>query len=128
MEDQDKIFQNLVQEMKRGSVVLAVLLVTDQPSYGYSLVKTLQEEGVDVEQNTLYPLLRRLETQGLMESSWDTSESRPRKFYQVTRLGKTTAGMLSEEWLRQSSVIARIIGQSESGRSTSPADTSGGKK
>jgi PadR family transcriptional regulator PadR len=64
-----------------------VLLSTEKPEYGYSLVGLLQESGIDVEQNTLYPLLRRLEQQGLMESIWDTGESRPRKYYRVTDYG-----------------------------------------
>ncbi len=72
------IVENLTQELKRGTLVLGVLLCTTDEVYGYALVTSLQERGIHIEQNTLYPLLRRLEKQGLLESSWQTDESRPR--------------------------------------------------
>lgn len=103
------ILQNLIGEMKRGTLVLAVLLITRDPAYGYSLVGDLQAAGIDVEQNTLYPLLRRLESQGLMSSFWDTSESRPRKYYQVTQEGVETAELLTGEWETQHAVMDQLI-------------------
>lgn len=109
MESQEKIMQNLLQELKRGSLVLAVLLSTEKPEYGYSLVGLLQESGIDVEQNTLYPLLRRLEQQGLMESIWDTGESRPRKYYRVTDYGRTVASELSGQWAVLVESMNRLI-------------------
>jgi PadR family transcriptional regulator PadR len=109
MESQEKIMQNLLQELKRGSLVLAVLLSTEKPEYGYSLVGLLQESGIDVEQNTLYPLLRRLEQQGLMESIWDTGESRPRKYYRITDYGRTVASELSGQWAVLVESMNRLI-------------------
>ncbi len=106
----DALSNNLLQELKRGTLTLSVLLMTDKPAYGYSLVTELQNAGIDVEQNTLYPLLRRLESQGLLQSSWDTAESRPRKYYSITYDGRTTAGLLGEEWRRINRVI---IGMTE---------------
>src|SRR6476659_6553998 len=69
------------QELRRGTVVLACLLLLRKPGYGYALLDQLRDLGFAVDANTLYPLLRRLESQGLLTSSWDTEESRPRKFY-----------------------------------------------
>ena len=70
MDDTEAILDNLIQELKRGTLVLTVLLCTAEPVYGYALVGRLQERGIDVDQNTLYPLLRRLEKQGLLASDW----------------------------------------------------------
>jgi PadR family transcriptional regulator PadR len=109
MEANEKVIQNLLQELKRGSLVLAVLLSTDEPAYGYSLVTSLQESGIDVEQNTLYPLLRRLEQQGLMESVWDTGESRTRKYYRVTDDGREVASQLTRQWKALVGSMDRII-------------------
>lgn len=109
MKPDDKLMQNLLQELKRGSLVLAVLMITRGEAYGYSLVQDLQRVGVDVEQNTLYPLLRRLETQGLMESVWNTADSRPRKYYRVTEMGRATAALLADEWRRQHDVMNHLM-------------------
>ncbi len=106
----EKISINLIQELKRGTITLSVLLMSEKPAYGYSLVNDMQETGIDVEQNTLYPLLRRLESQGLLESSWDTGESRPRKYYSVTEEGRETAVLLGNEWQRINAVITGLIG------------------
>jgi len=68
------------QELRRGSVVLACLLVLRNPDYGYALLEALDARGFAVDANTLYPLLRRLEAQGLLTSEWNTEESRPASF------------------------------------------------
>jgi DNA-binding PadR family transcriptional regulator len=109
----DKLEDSLIQELRRGTASLAVLLATREPAYGYSLVADLQEEGVDVEQNTLYPLLRRLEKQGLLASSWNTDEARPRKYYSVTPAGKEMAARLVSEWRRIDRVMSHMIGKEE---------------
>ena len=101
MSEKDKIFENLLQEFKRGTLVFTVLLNVGKPSYGYSLIKKLQDCGVNIEQNTLYPLLRRLEKQNLLTSYWDTSESRPRKYYQISETG--------EEILKMKIVLQKYI-------------------
>jgi len=104
-----KLTENLVQELRRGTQTLSVLLTAGKRIYGYSLVGELQAAGIDIEQNTLYPLLRRLEVQGLLESIWDTSESRPRKYYAVTEAGRNMAGTLTNEWVRLNEVMAGIM-------------------
>ena len=89
-----------LQELRRGTVVVASLTVLRTPGYGYSLLETLSEAGFEVEANTLYPLLRRLEAQGLLTSEWNTEEPRPRKFYRTTEQGDTIAAALRKEWAR----------------------------
>jgi len=89
-----------LQELRRGTVVVASLTVLREPGYGYSLLETLSRAGFEVEANTLYPLLRRLETQGLLTSEWNTDEARPRKFYRTTEQGDTIVAALRDEWTR----------------------------
>jgi DNA-binding PadR family transcriptional regulator len=108
METMESILDNLVQELKRGTLVLGVLLSTGEPVYGYTLVGELQARGMDIEQNTLYPLLRRLEKQGLLSSSWDTAESRPRKYYQLTALGREVRTRLGQEWQAVNTAISKM--------------------
>lgn len=87
-----------LQELRRGTVVMAALATLSRPTYGYALLETLAEAGFAVEGNTLYPLLRRLEKQGLLTSAWDTEEARPRKFYRVSKDGRTVLDALLAEW------------------------------
>src|SRR5690606_36005948 len=75
----------LMQELKRGTLTIGVLSQLHKPQYGYSLVALLEEKNFQVEAGTLYPLLRRLEKQGLLESKWDTNETRPRKYYMLSK-------------------------------------------
>jgi DNA-binding PadR family transcriptional regulator len=82
------------QELRRGTVVLACLLALRKPGYGYGLLKTLEAAGIASDGNTVYPLLRRLEERGLLESEWNTDESRPRKFYRTTAAGAELATQL----------------------------------
>lgn len=86
------------QEVRRGSVVVASLLMLRTPGYGYGLLEALADAGIPVDANTLYPLLRRLEKQGLLVSEWNTDESRPRKFYRVSESGEQLAATLLDEW------------------------------
>ncbi|WP_433306808.1 PadR family transcriptional regulator [Actinoplanes sp. CA-030573] len=97
-----------LQELRRGTVVVASLTVLREPGYGYSLLETLSEAGFEVEANTLYPLLRRLEAQGLLTSEWNTDEARPRKFYRTTEQGSALAALLREEWARLDKAITDL--------------------
>ncbi len=101
MTDMDKasVIASHRQELRRGTVVVACLVVLQQPGYGYALLETLARAGFDVEANTLYPLLRRLESQGLLESDWNTDDARPRKFYRTTPEGMQVADTLRREWV-----------------------------
>jgi PadR family transcriptional regulator len=97
-----------LQELRRGTVVVAGLTVLRTPGYGYSLLETLSAAGFEVEANTLYPLLRRLESQGLLTSSWNTDEARPRKFYETTEDGAKLAAALRTEWARLDRAITDL--------------------
>ena len=88
------------QELRRGTVVLACLLLLRRPGYGYALLDQLRDLGFSVDANTLYPLLRRLETQGVLTSEWNTEESRPRKFYRTSPNGERLAAELLIDWRR----------------------------
>jgi len=90
--------ENLILEMRRGVIVLAVLSQCNQEQYGYSLMKSLSEKGLEIDQGTLYPLLRRLETQGLLSSSWRLEDARPRRYYMISQEGKEILPKLVEEW------------------------------
>lgn len=100
-----------VQELRRGTVVLACLLMLRRPQYGYALLEQLGEAGFPVEGNTLYPLLRRLEGQGLLASEWNTEESRPRKFYRTSAEGERLAAVLLADWRDATASIERLAGE-----------------
>jgi PadR family transcriptional regulator PadR len=112
MVDNDASFEQIVeanrQELRRGTVVLACLVVLRTADYGYALLERLAELGFPVDANTLYPLLRRLEKQGLLTSDWNTDEARPRKFYRTTELGGRLADLLIEDWESIQSSIAKL--------------------
>jgi PadR family transcriptional regulator PadR len=97
-----------LQELRRGTVVVASLMVLREPGYGYSLLETLSAAGFEVEANTLYPLLRRLEAQGLLTSEWNTDEARPRKFYRTTEAGDALTDVLVTEWTRLDKAITDL--------------------
>lgn len=90
------ILNNLEIELRRGTQTLAVLSALKEKQYGYSLLQALEEKHVNIEAGTLYPMLRRLETQGLLESNWDTQESRPRKYYVLSSEGEIALEKLIE--------------------------------
>lgn len=94
----DELILSQAQELRRGTVVLACLALLREPQYGYALLETLNDAGVTVDGNTLYPLLRRLEKQGLLASEWNTDESRPRKFYETSPEGRRVCTGLTAEW------------------------------
>jgi DNA-binding PadR family transcriptional regulator len=96
-------------ELRRGVVTLAVLSLMDTARYGYSLVQQLAEQGLDVEEGTLYPLLRRLEKQGLLVSEWEIGEARPRKYYRISAQGRAVLAELTAEWTRTVEVMAAIL-------------------
>jgi DNA-binding PadR family transcriptional regulator len=97
-----------LQELRRGTVVLACLIRLRTPEYGYALLETLTGDGLDVDANTLYPLLRRLEKQGLLTSEWNTDEARPRKFYTTSRAGAELVDVLTTDWDRLDAALRRL--------------------
>lgn len=105
--DEDLVNGHL-QELRRGTIVLACLATLAEPHYGYSLLETLGRAGFEVDGNTLYPLLRRLEKQGLLTSEWNTDEARPRKFYRVSPEGSSMLHQLMSEWRSLDSAISEL--------------------
>lgn len=99
----------LEAELRRGVLVVAVLSRLHEPRYGYSLRQDLDEAGLPIEEGTLYPLLRRLESQGVLVSSWDTDGGSPRRYYSLSRGGKRMYRSLRETWRRQVDVIDTLV-------------------
>ena len=90
--------QNLISGLRRGTLVLTVLSQLNEEQYGYSLMQSLAKKGIEIDQSTLYPLLRRLENQGLLESEWSVEGSRPRRYYVLSQAGRETLQRLKQEW------------------------------
>jgi PadR family transcriptional regulator, regulatory protein PadR len=101
--------EGLALELRRGALVLAALAALRTEQYGYSLKKSLAAAEVHVDEGTLYPLLRRLESQQLLSSRWVVEEGRPRRYYRDTELGLKTLEALNEEWERLSKAIRRVL-------------------
>jgi PadR family transcriptional regulator PadR len=99
---------SLETEMNRGFLHILVLALLEKNMYGYSMVKLIETLGYKVEENTLYPLLRRLEKNGWITSKWDLSEDRPRKFYAVTAAGRELRAALLEVWKTQNRVLDQV--------------------
>lgn len=93
----NEILDTHLQELRRGTVVFASLQLLRTPGYGYGLLEDLKSAGFPTDANTLYPLLRRLEKQGLLDSEWNTEEARPRKFYRTSEAGTRLAATLIQE-------------------------------
>jgi PadR family transcriptional regulator, regulatory protein PadR len=109
MTDIGEHINQLRLELRRGVVVLAVLSQMDTARYGYSLIQRLAEQGLDIEEGTLYPLLQRLGKQGLLESEWEVGESRPRKYYRISSLGREVLTTLSADWFETVEVMRGIL-------------------
>ncbi|MFC3030961.1 PadR family transcriptional regulator [Pseudoalteromonas fenneropenaei] len=96
-------------ELRRGVLVLAVLASLREPHYGYSLRKQLADGGIDIDEGTLYPLVRRLAEQGLLDSEWRQGEGRERRYYQLSTVGVTVLRQLSEEWQQLNNAVTPLI-------------------
>jgi len=112
-EKHTKHFKKIKQEMRRGVIVLAAMSQLEQEQYGYSLIKTLNNKGFKVGQDTLYPLLRRLEQQELLDSEWRVDDSRPRRYYTLNEAGKEMLQDLKAEWRDQVEIIRSILDETE---------------
>jgi PadR family transcriptional regulator PadR len=98
----------LSMELRRGLLVMAVLQALTTPHYGYSLRRFLGENGLEVDEGTLYPLLRRLESQGLLTSAWQEQEGRKRRVYQLSKDGQSARGAMASEWQRLNQAVRNI--------------------
>ena len=101
--------ENVVLELRRGVIVLAALSQLGTEQYGYSLLKQLSDLGLEVDQGTLYPMLRRLEAQGLLESVWKLEEARPRRYYVISAEGKKILPKMKKEWAGIVSVMDKML-------------------
>lgn len=108
-EKEDELMEGLILELRRGTIILGVLSQLKTPQYGYSLIVELQEKGMKVDTNTLYPLLRRLEKQGILESTWDTDGNKPRKYYEMSELGNKLYEKLCEAWKEINGIMDSLI-------------------
>ncbi|GGX05319.1 PadR family transcriptional regulator [Undibacterium macrobrachii] len=102
-------FGKLELELRRGVVVLATLSQLRKPRYGYELRQALSEQGMAIEEGTLYPLLRRLETQGLLQSEWKIEDGPPRRYYSLNADGKKLLKQLTESWQSMNEVMGRLL-------------------
>ena len=105
----DDVVSGLILELRRGTFIILVLSQLKEPMYGYNLVKKLQENNIPIEANTLYPLMRRLESQGLLISEWDTGESKPRKYYKITDDGLIVLDKAINHWKSFSENVNNLL-------------------
>ena len=121
-----EILENLRSELRRGSLIVAVLAELRQEQYGYTLRKSLEENGISMDEGTLYPLLRRLESQGLLASEWREQDKRNKRFYRLSPHGELILTQLLLDWENLSRSLRAILQQSENGRASesgvSPAE------
>jgi PadR family transcriptional regulator PadR len=103
------LFENLRLELRRGSLIIAVLAQLREEHYGYALRKALADRGMEIEESTLYPLLRRLESQGLLESEWREEDKRNKRFYRLSKKGAHILKQLIEEWQSMNSSLKKIV-------------------
>jgi PadR family transcriptional regulator PadR len=104
-----EVFENLRLELRRGCLTLAVLTQLRTERYGYTLRKALADDGLEIDEGTLYPLLRRLESQGLLVSQWREEEKRNKRFYKLSPSGEETLDQLLAEWQRINTSLTKIL-------------------
>jgi len=110
MGNSEETVQNILFELRRGVLTIAVLSQLDHEQYGYSLLKGLSDQGLNIDQGTLYPLLRRLETQGLLQSDWRiVDETRPRRYYVISPQGQDALILLKQEWAKTVEILNKMI-------------------
>ncbi|MEH0197545.1 helix-turn-helix transcriptional regulator [Caulobacter sp. CCNWLY153] len=103
------IFESLRQELRRGTLILAVLAQLRVERYGYSLRQALAEVGLEIDEGALYPMLRRLEGQGLLTSEWREEEKRKKRFYRLSAEGEAVLERLAAEWRAINDTLQNLI-------------------
>ena len=104
-----ELFENLKLELRRGCLIVAVLAQLQEEHYGYTLRKALDDQGLAIDESTLYPLLRRLETQGLLCSEWREENKRNKRFYRLSGPGRQILKQLLEEWQKINNSLTQIL-------------------
>jgi PadR family transcriptional regulator len=108
--ENEELVQNILLELRRGVLSIAVLSQLSKEEYGYSLLKALSDKGMEIEQSTLYPLLRRLEAHGLLQSDWRiVDEARPRRYYVISPQGKAVLNKLKGEWSAMAETMKQML-------------------
>lgn len=108
--ENDELVQNMLLELRRGVLSIAVLSQLSKEEYGYSLLKALSDKGMEIDQSTLYPLLRRLESQGLLQSDWRiVDEARPRRYYVISTQGRAVLNKLKREWSTMAQTMKHML-------------------
>jgi len=108
--ENDELVQNMLLELRRGVLSIAVLSRLSKEEYGYSLLKALSDQGMKIEESTLYPLLRRLESQGLLQSEWRiVDEARPRRYYVISTQGRAVLAKLKREWSVMTATMQKML-------------------
>ena len=108
--DKEALYEKLLLELRRGVLMLAVLSQLKDEQYGYSLKQSLEGQGMDINEGTLYPLMRRLESQGLLESDWQViDDARPRRYYKMSAEGETIYANLTHEWQELVTVMNGLL-------------------
>jgi DNA-binding PadR family transcriptional regulator len=107
--DFDDLHEKLNQELRRGALALAALACLQEAKYGYALIDELARRGLEIDQGTLYPLLRRLEEQGLLQSEWKVEGSRPRRYYVISPAGKELLAKLKSDWQQMVAVMEELL-------------------
>jgi PadR family transcriptional regulator PadR len=110
-----ELHAKLTQELRRGILVLATLSQLGEAKYGYALMSSLAERGLEIEQGTLYPLLRRLEEQGLLQSEWNVEGSRPRRYYVISLAGLRLLELLKSAWRDLTTVMEILLDEGSMG-------------
>jgi len=105
----NELFESMRLELRRGSLVLAVLARLREERYGYTLRQALSADGLEMEESTLYPLLRRLESQGLLASEWREEEKRKKRFYRLSPMGTSMLAALTDEWRAINASLDKIL-------------------
>ena len=104
-----ELYESMRLELRRGSLVLAVLARLREERYGYTLRQALAADGLEMEESTLYPLLRRLESQGLLASEWREEEKRKKRFYRLSPMGAAMLDALATEWRGINASLDKIL-------------------
>ena len=106
-----EVLENLRSELRRGSLIVAVLAELRTERYGYTLRKSLEDNGITIDEGTLYPLLRRLESQGLLASEWREQDKRNKRFYRLSPEGELILNQLLHDWESLSASLKSILRQ-----------------
>ena len=109
MIDRTPTYEKYASELRRGILILAALSQLKEEKYGYALIDELGKQGLDIDQGTLYPLLRRLEDQGLLDSTWNVEGSRPRRYYAINATGEALLNELTAEWRQLTGVMEALL-------------------